>query len=689
MLLHLEHLFGDCSLGLIEIAWTDGADGKLRHAALFDVCEQKEAAALALKQNRIPRQNVYVGAALRNQSVPRDKRAGDKDVLSLPAFYVDLDTEEAVQKADKVFEALLPTATVITGRTPYERRQIWWKLETPEHDFALCRAQIAALTKSVDGDGSIVNASRLMRLAGSIAWPRKPGRVVERTEFLLGKGKAYSPQSVAVAFPPATKTVVASKPKPSASECLSHIRSGNHWHDNLVRLTARWVAMGLSNEEIISLAEPFTLPGYSVEDTRKEVAKMVEGARAKWPAYEAPCTQPVIPHFVDVFNPKQLPTRRWILGRVLLRGNLTLLIAPPGVGKSTLGLQQAVSIVTGLKLTGQAVHSVGPVWIYNNEDDGQELQRRLAAILQHWQIEPVKIVGKLALDSGADRPIIVAKQTRVGGVLRTPDVDACITEIKERGICAFIVDPFVETHSVDENSNDQIKSVAQMFRDIARKGDCAVMLVHHTAKPSQGSSDGHAGNMNAARGASALAGVARVVQTLFGMSAKDAQTFSIKDEERHLYVRLDDGKANLSLISAEPHWFKRISVTIENGDEVGVLEPVSLSPMIAADERDLQQAIIAVLLDQTSVPELSLNAAARHLAWSGDQRFARFRQTDADGHRRVSRTLREQILAACRRAIVVVRKDKAEGFTCDENAIPITLKRFSRATDLFSEGDAS
>ncbi|MDD3182647.1 MAG: AAA family ATPase [Alphaproteobacteria bacterium] len=689
MLQHLEHLFGgwnnDYHKTLIEIAWTDGSDGKLRHATQFDINERDNAVTLALKQNRIPRQNIHVGTALRKPETQRNRRAGDKDVFSLPAFYIDLDTLEAVQKSKNLFKHCPPTAIVTTGCIPHERLQLWWRLQKQEHDFDLCRAQIAALTRAVDGDSSVVNPSRLMRLAGSIAWPIKPGRVIERTEFVLCHDKLYSTKEIANAFPPTLSETKLSFKIP-ASERFNHIRSGDHWHDHLVRLTARWVARGLSDAEILALAEPFTLSGYTVEETRREVTKMIDGARIKWPTINGKPKPPVTPHFVEFFNPKTLPKRQWVLGRVLLRGNLTILIAPPGVGKSTLGLQQAVSIVTGQKLTGQTVHSVGPVWIYNHEDDGQELHRRLAAVLQHWRIESASIAGKLALDSGADRPIIFAKSSRSGGVRRMPDVDACIAEIKERRICAFIVDPFVETHEVDENSNDQIKTVAQMFRDIARKGDCAVMLVHHTAKPPQGSSDGHAGNINASRGASALVGTARIVQTLFGMSAKDAQTFGIKEEDRHLYIRLDDGKANLSLVSTTPHWFKRVSVNIENGDEVGILEPVSLNSIAAAYEQDLQHAIIAVLLEQTTVSELSLNAAARHLAWSGDPRFARFRQIDADGHRRVSRTLREQILAACRRAIVVNAHDKAEGFTCNENAIPITLRRFSRTADLFNDG---
>jgi RecA-family ATPase len=145
------------------------------------------------------------------------------------------------------------------------------------------------------------------------------------------------------------------------------------------------------------------------------------------------------------------------------------------------------------------VHEQTKVWIYNNEDDADELKRRLAAVLQHWDIPLDEVRGRLALNSGADRPLLVAKVDRAGTVIRMPDVDACIEHIKAHQIGTFIVDPFVETHEVTENSNEQIKAVAVMFREIARVGDCAVMLVHHTAKPPQGSSDGHAGNLNTSR----------------------------------------------------------------------------------------------------------------------------------------------------------------------------------------------
>ena len=426
---------------------------------------------------------------------------------------------------------------------------------------------------------------------------------------------------------------------------------------------------------------------------------MIEGGRAKWnipnPEHQvvdpADVLPPLAPDFLEQLNVSMLPRRRWLLEGTLLRGNVTVEVAPPGAGKSTLGIQQAVAIVTGRPITGHQVHEQTKVWVYNNEDDGDELKRRLAAVLQHWGISFAEVRGRLALNSGADRPLLVAKADRAGNVIRLPDIDACIEHIKAHGIGVFIVDPFVETHEVNENSNEQVKAVAVMFREIARRGECAVMLVHHTAKPPQGASDGHAGNLNTARGASALVGVARIVQTLFAMSSKDAERYGVPEEERHRYVRLDDAKANVSLIGADARWFRRVGVTIANGDEVGVLVPEDLEPVAKTggeDAEDLHRTIIAALLAQVPENEISLNAAAKRLAWSGHTRFERYRETDDKGNQRASRPFREMIMAACHRSLSIIAGGMSRGFTCDTQHKPVTLKRFelpASATDLASQ----
>ena len=709
MLRHLEHLFGGdldgCHEGRIELAWTDRDGGRLRHAAIFGTDEIEELVERALSENRVPGQNVYVGQALRKPDIPPFGRCKDEDFLALTAFYVDLDDDViATARINYRHRGCPPTAVVVTGRHPHVRAQMLWRQETPELDPQACQRQNRALAAALGGDASVVNPGRVLRLGGSVAWPVKPGRVIERTEFLVFddvRPRQYYPGQLAKAFPPESETLSGPEAVPAPKNglnigsefdgvtveaCLAAIRAGDHWHNNLVRLTGHWIARGWSDDEILTAAEALTLPSYTIEQTRREVARMIGGGRAKWnapnPTHEVGRAEevqaPLKATFIDDLNVAMLPRRRWLLGHSLLRGSVTVQVAPPGVGKSTLGIEQAVAVVTGCAITGQDVHEQAKAWIYNNEDDADELKRRLAAVLQYWDIPFDEVGGRLALNSGADRPLLVARADREGNVIRLPDVDACASQVREHGIGLFVVDPFVETHEVNENANAEIKAVAAMFREIARKGDCAVMLVHHTAKPPQGSSDGHAGNMNTARGASALTGVARIVQTLFSMSARDAERHGVAEEDRRLYVRLDDAKANVALITDRARWFRRESVTIANDDEVGVLVPEALETSELDDgDDDLHRTVIACLLARVGDPEITLNAAARLLAWSDDKRFARYRQSDGGGHQRVSQTLRDAIMAACRSNICIVKNGSSQGFTCDERRKPVTLKRFA------------
>ncbi|MFH1157623.1 MAG: AAA family ATPase [Pseudomonadota bacterium] len=705
---HLEHLFDGfldgCHDGLIEIAWTDTADGKLRHAKLFGTDQIDEAVACATEQNTIQGQNIYIGAALRKKDTVNDHRAADSDILALTAYYVDIDDAAAAEKSKEQYKDCPPTCVVVTGRTPHKRLQLWWRLENPDRDPNRARSQNLALAAAFGGDRSVVNPSRVMRLAGSVAWPAKPDRVPELTELHLfndGRLKAYPEGKIQKSFPaadeapsPASTLNIGTLDGVSVESTIQAITSGKNWHNNALRLVAHWISRGWADVEILAAAESFTLNGYTVAQTRRDVARMTTGARAKWaipnPTHnlDEAATTPLCPQFITDLNILMLPPRRWVLGRSLIIGYLTLLVSPPGVGKTTLVLAQAISICTGKSLTGQAVYESGKVWVHNNEDDNDELKRRLAAVLQHFGLTINDIKEKLVLSSGAERPLMIAKTDRDGNVIRQPDVAACIEFIKKNDIKVFIADPFVETHNVEENSNEQIKEVAMLYREIARQAGCAVLLVHHTSKPQQASSDGYAGNMNTARGASSLLGVARVVQTFYGMSTRDADKFGITEEERYRYVRLDDAKANLSLISANALWYERIGVTIGNGDEVGILQLVDLSSKISEAENAqaaFHKVIIAALLEKISESTITLNAAAKKLAWSDDTRFHKFRQKDAKGYERTSQSLRDAITEACRANVSVVVENALTGFLIDLSTQPATLKRYAHPINPLSQ----
>jgi len=632
----LEHVFlGDLDGahdGLIELAWNDERTGALSAAELFSTDRIDDLVERAAALNRTPGVNVYVGAALRKPLARQAKRSTDADFLAASCLWADVDSDVVAPAiASCKRRGVPPTMTVVTGRYPHTRAQMWWRLDVPARDPAALRALCANVAAALGGDPSVVNPGRVLRLGGSVAWPTKDGRVLERTEVHIpddGRPREYFFEQLSRAFAPTgggdlltSEPRRLSSPPPeiqpentpgfrvsglaigslSVESAVEAVRRGDRWHDHVVRLVAHWLARGWSDAEILATAESLTLPGYTHDQTRRDLARMIDGGRRKWnipnPRHEVGDSDPPPPldiSWVDRLNAAMIPRRRWLIGSFAIRGHVTVLVAPPGAGKSTLGIALATAAATGREdLVGETVHESVKSWVWNNEDDQDELRRRLAAVVQRWSIELDTIRNRLGLNSGADRPLLVARAGRDGAVARLPDIDAIAERVSANGIGLLVVDPFVETHEVDENDNAQIKAVAVMWREIARRCDCAVVLVHHTGKPPAAAPDAWAGSLSASRGASSLGGVARIVRTLFGMSERDADKLGLPPEDRHRWVRLDDAKANLSL-SESAKWFRRESVTIANGDEVGVLVPGDPKPETPSADFD---AIREALLD--------------------------------------------------------------------------------------------
>lgn len=194
--------------GVVEIAWTSSQPDRagrhpLCNARTFGTDELDEAAELVLEQNRIPGQNLYVGAALRKPGTIG--RGGDEDFYALPALYADLDEGDAVRAAKERYAACPPSRVAITGLHPDIRAQMWWRLEEPITDPDRAREQNSGLAQALEGDPSVVNPGRVMRIPGTIAWPNKPGRIVERTEFKTPASATpipYMIEEIARRYPP-------------------------------------------------------------------------------------------------------------------------------------------------------------------------------------------------------------------------------------------------------------------------------------------------------------------------------------------------------------------------------------------------------------------------------------------------------------------------------------------------------
>jgi hypothetical protein len=258
-------------------------------------------------------------------------------------------------------------------------------------------------------------------------------------------------------------------------------------------------------------------------------------------------------------DPTTIRPRPWLYGTQLLRGFVTVLVAPGGTGKSTYAMVVAAALASGRRLLGEHVFASVRTAILNLEDPMEELERRLAAIMLRYGISRDDLDGRIFLHSGEDRAVHIAALGEDGFSVVHPDEEALIKEIRTNGIGLLIVDPYAESHTLEENNNPQMIQAAAAWRRIARATNCAVMLIHHVRK-------GAVMDIESARGAKGLTDSARVGLLLSTMGEADAELLNIAPEQRSQYVRLDDAKSNMAPKATKARWFQLDKEDLHNGN---------------------------------------------------------------------------------------------------------------------------
>ncbi|WP_321383288.1 AAA family ATPase, partial [Rhizobium sp.] len=266
-------------------------------------------------------------------------------------------------------------------------------------------------------------------------------------------------------------------------------------------------------------------------------------------------------------DPDLIPQRQWLYARSFARGYVTVTVAPGGVGKSSLSLVEALALITGRPLLGKKVETPLRVWIWNLEDPLDELQRRIQAICEHFDISAADISDRLYVDSGRIQGLCIAETSNRGKTtIMRPVVDALIAELQHRQIDLLIVDPFVSSHAVPENDNPSMDKVAKEWGKIADATNCAVHLIHHTRKLGSDSEV----TAESSRGGKALTDAARVVRAINRMSPEEATNFGVSNHRS--FFKVFDDKSNMAPPPDISDWYQQVNVILPNGDHVGVVE---------------------------------------------------------------------------------------------------------------------
>lgn len=269
----------------------------------------------------------------------------------------------------------------------------------------------------------------------------------------------------------------------------------------------------------------------------------------------------------DPLSLSSLEPRQWVYGHFLLKRFLSVLGAPGGTGKTAYAIGVALSIALDKPLLGEPVHEAGPVWLYNLEDPRDEMLRRVWGAARAHGVDPSELVGRLYLDSGRERPLVVAERTPDGRTIAMPVVEELIAELKRRQIVLLNVDPFVKSHRLEENRNEQVDFAASLWNRVADEAGCSILLTHHFRK------GGVSGDVDAFRGAVALTDASRAAVSLSTMSEKEAERFAVMPDQRRFHVRADNAKLNLAPPPDKALWLKLQSVDLPNGDNVQAVVP--------------------------------------------------------------------------------------------------------------------
>jgi AAA domain len=269
---------------------------------------------------------------------------------------------------------------------------------------------------------------------------------------------------------------------------------------------------------------------------------------------------------------RDLPGREFLYAQHYQRGQCTCSVGQDGAGKSTVSIAEAAVMCTARNLLGEQPTQRYRVWLHNADDDSVEMMRRIVAFCRLHNVRQTELEGWLFVTGKDNFKIKVVKGTNGASIPDTATVDAIVKTIRDNEIDVAIFDPLIHLHTVPENNNTQVAEVAEQFADIASICDCSTDIVHHVRKIQNGVSDKEFTSEDS-RGGGALRAAVRALRVYNRMTTAEAEEAGIPKDLRGFYLRVDRGKANYLPPAVKSTWFHLASVTLDNGDDVGTIEP--------------------------------------------------------------------------------------------------------------------
>ena len=607
--------------GVIPLFSVEEGEAPIIHR--FGVGQIADVVNTIMGSENHPGLNIYMPWAVMRRDLEPGKKGGEADVVAVLAAVADIDN-------DKYSIGELPIDAPYVLETSAGNYQAVYPFSRPL-PVSEAKPLLVALSDAVGGDQGTKDCSHVWRIPGTFNWPTEsklargrspdPQSIPSKKQF---EGVLVKPEDLAAKLP--KKTNGHASPDYEPGEAISD------WQEDLLRSQLAaipaddyhdWIKVGMALHDVgrrdlwddwAATSDKFNATAQANKWASFQVAReggvttgsilklafehgwiapqLFEGelftenlkrnaARDALKYGEPDADDDTLPPSLITArpfvwrDPRTIPPRQWLYGKHYIRKFASGTFAPPGIGKSSLDLVELVAMATGRSLVGTDPGRRRRVWVWNLEDPKEEIDRRIGAILLHYQIDPSEIEGQMFVNSGRTDPLVIAKKHKDSTTICSPVVNALISEIVACGVDVLSIDPFVSCHSVPENDNTGMDAVAKAWAHVADGANCSIDLVHHVRK----APGGHEFDVNDARGASSLLGAVRAARVLNIMSQEEAEKAGIPQIARRGYFRISAelGKASMSRPAENADWYKFESVPLGNdtdedpGDDVGVV----------------------------------------------------------------------------------------------------------------------
>ncbi len=338
---------------------------------------------------------------------------------------------------------------------------------------------------------------------------------------------------------------------------LEQLIRGEAWHNPLRDLAASYANLGLTQGEMMHLFRPFRQSGYTIEQTDKELANLIDSALQKFAkkAKERDTKRRPIETPREVYLAEPIS---WLVKDLIPEVGVGIISGASGSFKSYICGYLALCIANGAEFYPGVSSKLGRS-LYTAHEGRRGMGRRLVATANYYDLDLTGV--------GLWEGITLANLS---------DIEWLETNAERFEL--VIIDTLSKaTPGIDENSNSEMAAAIEIAYNLSTLWQCFVLIVAHTGKDQS----------RGARGASALK--ANVDTMLLVKRQGESRFVTVSVEKQK------DGDDSLSL----EFQLQNTEVTHElTGEIEGELVPVPANQKVPAGER-----IKAILRDRAPLSQ--------------------------------------------------------------------------------------